>query len=271
MVANSENNLSAYAEAGNLLAAALQQLSEINKALAASRNPDLQSASDRARDTISQIRSAMRSGTLDASSIASLSAALSIGVDPSALAVEAAQEGGTVAVRVQLAAASLESHRAVERMTADLFDRHEFDADVARHTHGAELEAFKRREAEDEKYIREQLGHHTPEGDLNASGKMQGYMLDANAHGAGDNPDFLKKWNELREKTDRLRDSMRAAGKSTEEYDKNLREDVVTFLTAKGLSDAQIKDWRAGKKRQSAGRGQEALSGKRSGKPESFG
>ncbi len=143
---------------------------------------------------------------------------------------------------MQLAAASLESHRAVERMTADLFDRHEFDADVARHTHGAELEAFKRREAEDEKYIREQSARHTPEGDLNASGKMQGYMLDANAHGAGDNPDFLKKWNELKEKTDRLRHSMRAAGQSTEEYDTHIRENVATFLKAKGLSDEQIKD-----------------------------
>jgi hypothetical protein len=184
----------------------------------------------------------MRSGNVDASSIASLSAALNIGVDTSAVAIEAEHEGRAVAVKAQLAAASLESHKTVERMTADLFERHEFDADVARHTHGAELEAFKRREAEDEKYIREQSARHTPEGDLNASGKMQGYMLDANAHGAGDDPDFLKKWNELKENTDRLRDSMRAAGKSTEEYEKHIREDIVTFLATKGLSDAQIKD-----------------------------
>ena len=211
MVEMSNENRSAYVEAGNLLAAALAQLSELNKALTASRNAQLESASERARDAVSQIRSAMRSGNLDASSIASLSAALNIGVDASALGAEAGHEGA--GAKVQLATASLESRGTVERMGADLFDRHEFDADVARHTHGAELEAFKRREAADQKYIKEQLAHGTPEGDLNASGRMQGYMLDANAHGAGDNPDFLKKWNELKEKTDGLRASMRAAGK----------------------------------------------------------
>jgi hypothetical protein len=113
---------------------------------------------------------------------------------------------------------------------------------VARHTHGAEFEAFKKREAEDEKYIRQQLARRTPEGDLNASGRMQGYLLDADAHGAGDNPDFSKKWDELKEKTDRLRQSMRAAGRSTEEYDNHIREDVVQFLKAKGLSDAQARE-----------------------------
>jgi hypothetical protein len=67
-------------------------------------------------------------------------------------------------------------------------------------------------------------------------------MLDAHAHGAGDNPDFRSKWDELREKTDRLRQSMRAANRSTEEYDKQIHEDVIAFLKAKGLSDAQTRE-----------------------------
>jgi hypothetical protein len=242
MVEIPEKNRSAYAEAERLLAAAVEQLNQINKALAANPNAQLESASGRARGAVSQIADAMRAGNLDAASLASLSAALNIGVDASAVAIEAAQGSRAVAARVQLAAASVESHTTVQRMTVDLFGRHEFDADVARHTHGAELETFKRREAEDKEYIREQLAHGTPEGDLNASGRMQGYMLDANAHGAGDNPDFLKKWNELKEKTDRLRQSIRAAGKSTEEYDKYIREEVVSFLKGKGLSDQQINE-----------------------------
>jgi hypothetical protein len=89
----------------------------------------------------------MQSGKLDASSIAYLAAALNVGVDAGALAGEAPRSGGAIPARVQLEAASFESHETVERMAVDLFYRHEFDADVARHTRGAELEAFKRREA----------------------------------------------------------------------------------------------------------------------------
>lgn len=242
MVETSSKNGAGYREAENLLTMALEQLNAINRALSTSRNPQLESAKERARAAVDQIRTAMRSGNLDGSFMADLAAALSIGVDAGALEIEAAHDSVSVAARIQLAAVSLESHKTVESMTRDLFDRHEFDADVARHTHGADLEAFKRREAADEKYIREQLSRGTPEGDLNASGRMQGYMLDANAHGAGDNPDFRPKWDELEEKTNKLRSSMRAAGKSTDEYDRQIRGDVIAFLKAKGLSEGEIKD-----------------------------
>ncbi len=67
-------------------------------------------------------------------------------------------------------------------------------------------------------------------------------MLDANAHGAGDNPEFIKKWDDLKLKTDCLRDAMRAAGRSTKEYDENIRGDTITFLKARGLSDEQVRD-----------------------------
>jgi hypothetical protein len=200
MVESSGKNESAYREAESLLGIALDQVNEISKALAGNQDPRLESAGERARQAVDQIRSAMQSGRLDASSIAYLAAALNVGVDTSALARDAQHKGGAIPARVQLEAASFESHETVERMAVDLFYRREFDADVARHTRGAELEAFKRREAADEKYIKEQLSRGTPEGDLNASGRMQDYMMDANAHGAGDNPDFRRKWDELEEK-----------------------------------------------------------------------
>jgi hypothetical protein len=208
--------------------------------LAMSRDSSLASAREQAMDVVSRIKAAMQSGDLTASSLAALAASVNIRVDAASLAAEA--ESAALAAKVELASASIDSHATVSRMVTDVFDKHEFDADVARHTHGADLEAFRKRQAEDERYIKEQLGRKTPEGDLNASGRMQGYMLDAHAHGAGDSPDFRNKWDELREKTDRLRASMRPAGRSTDEYDKEISDDTVAFLQAKGLSDAQTRE-----------------------------
>ncbi len=223
-----------------MLSAALAQVNAIDRAIAVSRDSRLASMRERALEVVSEIRSALQSGDLTASSLAALAASVNMGEETSSLVAES--ESAAMAAKVELAGASIESHRTVSRMAVDLFDKHEFDADVARFTHGAEFQAFKKREAEDEKYIRQQLARRTPDGDLNASGKMQGYLLDADAHGAGDNPDFRKKWDELKQKTDRLRESMRAAGRSTEEYDTQIREDVAEFLKAKGFSDEQIKE-----------------------------
>jgi hypothetical protein len=232
---------SAYREASTLLEAALAQLNQIRQAAAKSHSPELDAVAGRAKDAVSTIRSAMESGSLDAASLASLSASLNLSVDVGALVIEETDTGQALARNMQLATESLESRATVERLSDEMFHKHLFESDVARHTHGAELEAFRRREAEDERYVREQLGKHTAEGNLNASGKMEGYMLDANAHGAGDNPEFLRKWNELKWKTDHLRASMRAAGKNTEEYDKKIKNDVSDFLKSKGLSDRQIQ------------------------------
>jgi hypothetical protein len=192
-------------------------------------------------DAVMNIRSAMDSGKIDGASLASLSASLNLGVDVGAL-VKEAEAAPAITPTIRLAEASLESRETVERLSDEIFRKHMFDADVERHTHGAELEAFRRRQAQDERYIQEQLARHTAEGDLNASGKMEGYMLDANAHGAGDNPEFLQKWDELNTKTDHLRTAMRAAGKSTEEYDKKIKDDVSDFFKSKGLSDQQIQE-----------------------------
>ena len=240
MVAPDGRDMAVENEAAVLLSAARAQVHELDRAFAVSRDSRLASAREQAMGVVSQITAAMQSGDLTASTLAALAASVNIGVDASSLAAEA--EGAAMAARVELASASIDSHMTVSRMVTDVFDKHEFDADVARHTHGAELEAFEKREAEDERYIREQLGRKTPEGTLNASGKMQSYMLDAHAHGAGDNPDFQDKWDELAAKTDRLRASMRTTGRSTEEYDKQIREDVVAFLNARGLNDGQIDE-----------------------------
>jgi hypothetical protein len=234
----SERETSMENQAAAVLSVALAQLKELDRAFAVSHDSRLASARDQARGVVSQIRAAMESGTLTASSLAALAASINIGVDAAALAAES--ESAAIAAKVELASASFDSHATVSRMATDLFDKHEFDGDVARHTHGAELEAFKKHQAESEKYIRAQLARRTPDGDLNASGGMQGYMLDANAYGAGDNPAFRTKWDELKAKTDRLREAMRTAGRSTKEYDEHIGEYVKTFLKAKGLSEEQI-------------------------------
>lgn len=240
MVSPDTRDMAVENQAAVLLAAARAQVHELDRALAVSRDSRLTSAREQAMNAVSQIMAAMQSGDLTASTLAALAASVNIGVDASALAAET--EGAAMAARVELASASIDSHMTVSRMVTDVFDKHEFDADIARHTHGAELDAFKKRQAEDERYIREQLGRKTPEGELNSSRGMQGYMLDAHAHGAGDNPDFRNKWYELREKTDRLHASIRTAGRSTEEYDKGISDDVTAFLKAKGLSDAQTRE-----------------------------
>jgi hypothetical protein len=240
MVAPDSHDKSIENQAAAVLSSALAQVNAIDRALAVSRDSRLVSVRERALEVVSEIRSALQSGDLTASSLATLAASVNIGEDTASLLTES--ENAAISAKVEVASASMESHGTVSRMAVEIFDKHEFDADVARHTHGAEFEAFKRREAEDEKYIREQLARNTPAGDLNASGRMQGYLLDADAHGADDNPDFKKKWEELKQKTDRLRESMRAAGRSTEEYDDHIREDVVQFLKAKGLSDAQARE-----------------------------
>jgi hypothetical protein len=240
MVASDRHDRSIENQAAAVLSAALAQVNAIDRAIAVSRDPRLASVRERALEVVSEVRSALESGDLTASSLAALAASVNIGEETASLVAES--ESAAIPAKVELASASIESHGTVSRMAVDLLDKHEFDADVARHTHGAEFEAFRKREADAEKFIRQQLALGTPEGDLNASGKMQGYLLDADAHGAGDNPDFRKKWDELMQKTERLRESMRAAGRSTEEYDNHIREDVAQFLKAKGVSDAQARE-----------------------------
>ena len=101
-------------------------------------------------------------------------------------------------------------------------------------------DAYRRREAERRAYVAQQHTRNTPEGDLNASAAAIGQMVDAKAHGAGDSPEFAKRWDELVASTERLREAAKANGVSTEAFDRHLREDLRRILQSKGLSDAQI-------------------------------
>jgi len=157
-----------------------------------------------------------------------------------ALLAQATTEANTNASRtITVAAASADTRQEVRSLSHDVFDRHIFDPYL--HFDSPEDEAdFRKREAEAQKYINEQLARRTPEGNLNAGGGMIGTMLDANAHGAGNSPDFMPRWNALTADTQRQRAAMHAAGQSTEEYDRNVTDSVRRFLKAKGLSDAEI-------------------------------
>jgi cell division septation protein DedD len=65
-------------------------------------------------------------------------------------------------------------------------------------------------------------------------------LADAEAHGAGDSPEFERKNAELAKTADQLRDALRANGGSTKEFDNRLREDTRAILRNKGLSQAQV-------------------------------
>lgn len=138
-----------------------------------------------------------------------------------------------------LAATSAVIRQEVASLADDLFNRRIFDS-YMRFASPEEEAAYREREAERQSYIEQQLAKGTPEGELNAAGATAGQMLDANAHGAGDSPDFLPRWNRLVETTRKHREAMRQAGQSTEEYDRNVTESVRRFLKSKGLTDAEI-------------------------------
>lgn len=230
-------------EAEALLKAAIARTDEVRMLHAKSGDPVLGDAIGRASEAVTAIRRAIASGNVDVPALASIGGQITSATDIAETQTDApvVSYSAVVTANIRVSTAALQSRALVQKLSQEIFDQHLFEADVARHTHGLEFEAFMRRKAEDEKYIREQLAKKTAEGDLNASGKLEGYMLDANAHGAGDNAEFITKWNELKAKTDNLRTAMKAAGKDTGEYDKNIREDVTDFLKAKGLSDAEIQ------------------------------
>jgi hypothetical protein len=136
----------------------------------------------------------------------------------------------------ELAAATAATRTTVTSLADDLFGRRIFDA----HLHfdsDDEKEAYRRREAERQRYLIEQLGRKTPQGDLNAAAAASGQMLDAHAYGAGNSPEWHPRWEELTANLARQRAAMKAAGHSTEEADAYLRNEVRRFLKAKGLTD----------------------------------
>jgi hypothetical protein len=163
-----------------------------------------------------------------------------------ALLTQAAVQSGPAGRMESLATASAITRDETRTLAHDVFGRRIF-APYLRFESAEDEEAFRKREAEARKYIEAQLARGTPEGNLNAGGGMLGHMLDAHAHGAGESPEFMPRWNALAEKLQGQRAAMRAAGQSTEECDRNLAASVRLYLKEKArLSDAEIDERLAG-------------------------
>jgi hypothetical protein len=195
---------------------------------------------------ISELRQALSGGitSLRSSDLASLRQAVQAAAAAAQSAETAAvgRAGSDMAVAAaQVPAAAAETRKEVESLSRDLYDGHLFEPYL--HFGSKEDEAeFRQREAERKHYIEEQLARHTPEGDLNSSSGMIGEMLDQHAHGAGDSPEFAGRWQTLAEKAQKQRAAMHAAGQSTEEYDRNVREAARRFLHDEAhLPDAEIE------------------------------
>lgn len=156
------------------------------------------------------------------------------------LLTQASAQAGASGRAETLAVASAAVRTDTQTLADDIFGRRIF-APYLRFESAEEEAAFRDREARARAYIEAQLGRGTQEGNLNAGSGMLGHMLDAHAHGAGDSPDFLPRWNTLADKLQRQRAAMRAAGQSTEECDRNLAASARQYLKEKArLSDAEI-------------------------------
>ena len=195
---------------------------------------------------ISELRQALSGGitSLHSSDLASLRQAVQAAAAAAQSAETAAvgRTGSDMAVAAaQVPAAAAETRKEVESLSRDLYDGHLFEPYL--HFSSKEDEAeFRQREAERKRYIDEQLARHTPEGDLNSSSGMIGEMLDQHAHGAGDSPEFAGRWQTLVDKAQKQRAAMHAAGQSTDEYDRNVREAARRFLHDEAhLPDAEIE------------------------------
>lgn len=139
----------------------------------------------------------------------------------------------------ELAASGVALRSELASAHANLFEKRVFDPFLS-FASEEDKEAYRRREAEARRYIDQQMVKGTPEGDLNAAGATMGQMLDAHAHGAGNSPEFLPQWNRLVEATERQRAALRAEGRSTEEFDRNMVASIRRYLRDKGLTEAQI-------------------------------
>lgn len=154
-------------------------------------------------------------------------------------AADAAHTAAAGTAAAGLAAATTATRQEVGALSHDLFERRIFDP-YLRFVSGGDEADYRTREAERQRQIADQLARGTAEGALNAGGLAAGQMLDAHAHGAGASPEFLPRWNRLVEQLHQQREALRTAGKSTEAFDRQLREDIRAALQREGLSAKQI-------------------------------
>lgn len=136
----------------------------------------------------------------------------------------------------ELAAVAAESREQVSAMLRDM--RH-FDGGL-RFALPNEEEEYRQREAERRAYIEAEHAKHTPQGDLNAAGGTLCQLIDTKAHSPGATPELDKRLGELMATTEKLRESAKANGVSTEEFDRRLRDDLRHIMKSKGISDAEI-------------------------------
>ena len=144
----------------------------------------------------------------------------------------------TTAVHAAAEALATASGNSRAQVTSIMRDMHRF----APYLHFASAEdeaAYRKREAERLAYINAQHAKGTPEGNLNAAGATVAQLADAEAHGAGNSPEFKQRRRELVESTIALRNQMHADGQSTEEFDNRLEADLRRIAEAKG-SPVQI-------------------------------
>jgi len=168
--------------------------------------------------------------------LAAIRAAVAATATTSATIVQQARASASAADAAELAESRIASRATVQALVSDL---HRFDPYLQFASEQDETE-YRHREAERRAYIEHQHAKATPEGDLNAAGAAVGQMVDAKAHGADQSPEFGQRWNRLAAATDRLRDAARATGQPTEEFDRNLRDDLRRALKAKGFGNAEI-------------------------------
>lgn len=88
-----------------------------------------------------------------------------------------------------LHAASTAARHAVTSFMEDYFDKKVFDP-YLRFTSPEDEEAYRKREADREKAIKDALALGTPEGNLRAAQLSKEQLVDAGAHGADRSPDF---------------------------------------------------------------------------------
>lgn len=161
-------------------------------------------------------------------------------VESSRAAVQQGRSTASASTSASLETSSHATRREVESLKSDLFERRIFDSRLQFKSTEDEA-AYRRREAENRRYIEQQLGANTPEGNLNAAGASAGQMLDAHAHGAGTSPEFLPRWNRLVETTQKQRSALRAEGRSTAEFDRRMDASIRAYLATKGLTETEIE------------------------------
>ena len=242
-----QNTEQLRAQAALLLSQARAQSIDISRALSAVNDSGalhsrLAAAAAQISGAISGLSQALGSSSfpLHAADLAAFESIVLSG-ETSSLLTEANAQATANAARAQnVAVSSSATRQEVQSLSHDIFDKHIFDP-YLHFSSKADEDKYRKREAEARRYIDAQLARGTPEGNLNAGGGMIGTMLDAHAHGAGDSPEFMPRWNALVEKTERQRAAMQAAGQSTAEYDRNVKAAVRRFLKDEGhLSDAEI-------------------------------